>query len=288
MTLRSPWARPATLVLLSAWAASAAARPAPSDSSDALTWARRAAETRRSVQAAVAGATPAALGAEYRETWALYEASVARSAAERAAAARAVAVREAARAAAVPARAAVAGHLFVPAGSEALVGRQTSVVQRRFGSVGRRGARYFPMIERALRRRGLPADLKYVAVIESALNPNAVSSAGAAGLWQFMPDTAADFGLDSLGVRDPARATDAAVRYLERLHRAFGGDWQLALAAYNCGPGRVRRLVDAHRARTGRTPTFWDLHGALPAETRDYVPRFIAVAQHFGSGRLDA
>lgn len=264
------------LALVSAGAASAAAQPAPPDSSEALAWARRAAQTRRSVEAAVARTDLAGRGAAFRQAWALYEASRPAPAPPRASP---VALP------AAPERAAVAAHLFVPVGAEGLVSRQAAVVQRRFGSVGRRGSRYFPMIERALRRRGLPADLKYVAVVESALDPTAVSAAGAAGLWQFMPDTGADFGLDSLGIRDPARATEAAVRYLDRLHRAFGGDWQLALAAYNCGPGRVRRLVDAHRARTGATPTFWDLHAALPAETRDYVPRFIAVAQHFGPAR---
>ncbi len=208
-----------------------------------------------------------------------------RQAAEARLAAQAVDIRAAAGLTGSPARTgAVLSHLFVPAGAEALVERQAGVVRRRFGSVEARARRTFPMIERALRRRGLPDDLKYVAVIESALDPNAVSPAGAAGLWQFMPGTAADYGLDSLGVRDPARATDAAVRYLDRLGRAFDGDWQLALAAYNCGPGRVRRLVDAHRTRTGTpAPTFWDIHDALPAETRAYVPRFIAAAAHFGS-----
>lgn len=232
----------------------------------------------------------AAQGAAFHEAFARFQAHEAatrledaarRDMARRDAAAR-VAVAETARSEAARA-ASVAAHLFVPAGAEALVRRQAVVVRRRFAAVEARTRRTFPMIERALRRRGLPDDLKYVALIESALDPAAVSPAGAAGLWQFMPATAADYGLDAAGVRDPARSTDAAVRYLAVLGRAFDGDWQLALAAYNCGWGRVRRLADAHRRRTGETATFWDLHDALPAETRDYVPRFIAAAAHFGS-----
>lgn len=235
--------------------------------------------------ASAARAQPVATAAGER-AWAVRTADARRASADASARAEAAA-QTAARDAAASARAAAAAksHLFVPHAQAALVDAQAAVVRRHFGSVGRRGRQYFPMIERALARRGLPTDLKYVAVIESALNPDAVSPAGAAGMWQFMPATALDFGLDSLAVRDPARATDAAVLYLEQLGRAFGGDWQLALAAYNCGWGRVRRLVDAHRARTGATPTFWDLHDALPAETRAYVPRFIAVAEHFGAVR---
>ena len=231
--------------------------------------------------AAAASAQPVATTTGER-AWAVRTADARRAAAQAAARAEAEAQR-ASRDAAGAARAAAAAksHLFVPEAQADLVAAQAAVVRRHFGSVGRRGRQYFPMIERALARRGLPTDLKYVAVIESALNPDAVSPAGAAGMWQLMPATAQDFGLDSLAVHDPARATDAAARYLDQLGRAFGGDWQLALAAYNCGWGRVRRLVDAHRARTGATPTFWDLHDALPAETRAYVPRFIAVAEHF-------
>ena len=236
----------------------------------------------------------ASRGAAFRAAFARYEAheaSVRLDAAARAEAVREEASRaETARTAAAEAArldaahgASVAEHLFVPSHAEALVARQASVVRRRFAGAEARSRYTFPMIERALRRRGLPDDLKYVALIESALDPAAVSPAGAAGLWQFMPATAADYGLDAAGVRDPARSTDAAVQYLAVLGRAFDGDWQLALAAYNCGWGRVRRLADDHRRRTGRAATFWDLHDRLPAETRDYVPRFIAAAAHFGS-----
>ena len=178
-------------------------------------------------------------------------------------------------------RAAGPEHLFYPADAAHLVDAQRRVASR-FSGTARRGRSRLRAIERVMRRRGLPTDLRFVAVIESALNPEAESWAGARGLWQFMPETAAEFGLDSLTVVDPAASTEAAARYLRQLRRMFRGDLQLALAAYNCGPGRVQRLVRAHRERTGATPTFWDLHDALPAETQAYVPRFIAVAELLG------
>ena len=188
------------------------------------------------------------------------------------------AARLAAAAAAEAERAAGPAHLFYPAESAALVDAQRAVAAR-LSRTARRGRGTLDAIERTFRRRGLPVDLRFVAVIESALDPQAESWAGARGLWQFMPETAAEFGLDSLTVVEPGASTEAAARYLRQLTRTFRGDVQLALAAYNCGPGRVRRLVQDHRRETGRTPTFWDLHAALPEETQDYVPRFIAVAE---------
>ena len=189
---------------------------------------------------------------------------------------------EAARlAAAEAARADGPSWLFYPAEAAPLVAEQRAVA-RRFVGLRRQMRRLFPSVERTLRRRGLPTDLKYVAVIESSLNPKAESWAGARGLWQFMPATAAEYGLDSLSVEDPAASTAAAARYLHRLTRMFRGDHQLALAAYNSGPGRVQRLVRAHRAETGEYPTFWDLHASLPRETQAYVPRFIALAELMG------
>ncbi len=183
------------------------------------------------------------------------------------------------RIAALRASLAVPAHLAVPAASEGLVERQTAVVAGGLASAAASRGYLFPMIERALASAGLPPELKYVALIESALDPSATSRVGAAGLWQFMPGTAADYGLDQWSVRDPYRSTDAAVRYLSDLGRAFDGDYQLALAAYNCGPGRVARLVAAHRRQTGETATYWDIRSDLPAETRDYVVRFIAAAR---------
>ena len=175
-----------------------------------------------------------------------------------------------------------ASHLTYPEEADELVAAQARIA-RRFRGVG--GRRTLRMIERTLQRRGLPTDLKYVAVIESSLNPTAESHAGAQGLWQFMPETAAEFGLDSLTVLDPARSTEAAARYLRQLGRMFRGDWQLALAAYNAGPGRVRKLVRSHQHETGTYPTFWDIREDLPRETQHYVPRFIAVAQALGPNR---
>ena len=223
----------------------------------ALLWAERAATARRQVREDLAALTPHLRTAALTEAYDLF-------AAER-----------------VAATAVGVAPLAFPEAAASLVDEQRGIVESRFSSVVARGRRLLPMIAQALTRRGLPQELKYVAVIESALNPAATSPAGAAGLWQFMPATQAQFGLTSRTVRDPARSTDAAVRFLDGLGQRFNGDWQLALAAYNCGPARVSRLVSAYRARTGETPTFWDLRASLPRETRDYVARFIAAVQHF-------
>ena len=199
-----------------------------------------------------------------------------------------VAAERAAQAAAARAAAAEAARaegpdwLFYPASAAPLVDAQRGPASR-LARAGRRGRGTLRQIARTLRRRGLPPDLQYVAVIESALDPQAESHAGAQGLWQFMPETAAEYGLDSLTVFEPAPATEAAARYLRWLSRRFDGDWHLALAAYNCGVGRVEGLARAFRAETGRRATFWDLHDALPRETRHYVPRFIAVAEAMGA-----
>ncbi|GAB4377231.1 MAG: hypothetical protein Kow0075_05410 [Salibacteraceae bacterium] len=135
---------------------------------------------------------------------------------------------------------------------------------------------YFPMIEEALDRYGLPLELKYLAVVESALNPTVRSRAGATGLWQFMYGTAKVFGLkiDSyIDERcDPQRSTEAACKYLQHLYNLFG-DWNLALAAYNCGEGRVARAI----RRAGGQKDYWAIYPYLPRETRGYVPAFIAV-----------
>ena len=235
----------------------------------ALVWAEQAAETRRRVQAEVAATTVEGQGAAFRDALAEYHAGGASAGGA------------SAGGASVGGASGSAVALSFPAEAAPLVERQRGIVASRFAAAVQRGRRFLPMIVRALTRRGLPAELQYVALIESSLNPAATSPAGAAGLWQLMPGTAADFGLDASGARDPQRSTDAAVRFLDGLGRQFDGDWQLALAAYNCGPARVRRLVMAYEARTGETPTFWDLRAQLPAETRDYVVRFIAAAQHF-------
>jgi len=139
-----------------------------------------------------------------------------------------------------------------------------------------RSTLYFPMFESELAAGGLPTDLKYLAVIESALTPRAVSPVGAAGLWQFMRPTARECGLyvtKYVDERcDPVKATRAAIKYLSFLHEQFDS-WELAMAAYNSGPGRVRYAI-----RRSGTKDYWKLQRYLPRETRSYVPGFIAAS----------
>lgn len=133
---------------------------------------------------------------------------------------------------------------------------------------------YFPIFEQALAANGLPEELKYLAIIESGLNPRAVSRMGASGLWQFMYKTGKMYDLDiSSGVDeryDPEKSSMAAARYLKDLYNSFG-DWTLAIAAYNCGPGNVNKAI---RKAKGNTD-FWKIYSFLPKETRSYVPAFI-------------
>lgn len=135
---------------------------------------------------------------------------------------------------------------------------------------------YMPIFEQALDRNGLPLELKYLPVIESALNPDAVSRVGATGLWQFMLPTATGEGLEVSTLvdqrRDPYASSEAAAKYLKKLYGIFG-DWSLAIAAYNCGPGNVTKAMK-RAGSNGRD--FWSIYPYLPAETRGYVPGFIA------------
>ena len=135
---------------------------------------------------------------------------------------------------------------------------------------------YFPIFEEMLDRYEIPLELKYLPVVESALNPNARSRVGATGLWQFMYATGRQYGLyvDSYidERRDPYLATEAACRYLTFLHDIYG-DWNLVLAAYNAGPGNVNKAI----RRSGGKKTYWEIRNYLPRETRSYVPAFIAV-----------
>ena len=139
-----------------------------------------------------------------------------------------------------------------------------------------RSTLYFPLIEGVLRERNLPEDLKYLAVIESGLNPNATSRVKATGMWQFMKATARYVGLDINGAvderRDPIKSTYAALDYLEMLYGQFD-DWTLALAAYNCGPGNVRKAI----RRSGGKKDYWAIQRYLPKETQNYIPKMIAM-----------
>ena len=138
-----------------------------------------------------------------------------------------------------------------------------------------RGNFYMPIFEEALEAYGLPLELKYLPVIESGLNPNAVSHVGATGLWQFMLTTGKQYGLEVNTLvderRDPLKASWAAARYLRDLYKIFG-DWNLVIAAYNCGPENVNKAI--HRAK-GQND-YWAIYPYLPRETRGYVPAFIA------------
>lgn len=146
---------------------------------------------------------------------------------------------------------------------------------RQLASIQRRAEYYFPIFEDIFARYGLPYELCYLAVIESALNPQAHSPMGAAGLWQIMPSTGKKYGLEINSLvderLDPVRSTEAACRFLGALYNIFG-DWNLVIAAYNCGPGNVNKAI--HRA--GGKRDFWSIYVYLPKETRGYLPIFVA------------
>ncbi len=134
---------------------------------------------------------------------------------------------------------------------------------------------YFPIFEEVFDRENIPLEMKYLAVIESALNQNAVSPVGATGMWQFMAPTGRIYGLrtdNSIDERrDIIRSTEAAVKYFKNSYRIYG-DWLLVIASYNCGPGNVNKAI----RRSGGKRTFWEIMPYLPKETRGYVPAFIA------------
>ena len=135
---------------------------------------------------------------------------------------------------------------------------------------------YMPMIESALDSYNMPQELKYLPIIESAFNPKAVSRVGAKGLWQFMFQTGKLYGLKANSYIDerfdPLKSTHAAIRYLRDLYKFFQS-WDLAIAAYNCGPGNVKKAI----IRSGGKTNFWQIYRFLPRETRGYIPAFIAV-----------
>ena len=138
------------------------------------------------------------------------------------------------------------------------------------------GQYFHPMFEDALSRYGVPEELKYLTIVESAMNPMATSRVGAAGLWQFMYSTGKLYGLEVNSVvderRDVYKSTYAAAHFISDLHGVFD-DWTLAIAAYNCGPGNINKAI----ARSGGKRNFWEIYYFLPRETRGYIPAFIAV-----------
>ena len=134
---------------------------------------------------------------------------------------------------------------------------------------------YFPMIENIFDSYGLPAEFKYLAIIESALNPNAVNRhSGATGMWQFMYSDRRQYGLTINSViderRDPVKSTHAAARFIRDLYSIYN-DWVLVIAAYNCGPGNVNKAI----RRSGNKKDYWDIYYRLPRETRGYIPNML-------------
>lgn len=132
---------------------------------------------------------------------------------------------------------------------------------------------YFPLFEQEMDNANIPLEMKYLSIVESALNPRARSRVGATGLWQFMYPTGKMYGLDVSSYvderSDPIRSTKAAAKYLSRLYAMFN-DWDLALAAYNSGPGNVTKAI----RRSGGKQNYWNLRPHLPRETAGYVPAF--------------
>ena len=158
-----------------------------------------------------------------------------------------------------------------------------SYLQKRkatFSILMERARYYFPMFEESLAKYNIPMELKYLAVIESALRPTATSPVGAAGLWQFMYPTGKAYGLNVSSYvderSDPIRATEAACKYLSKLHSIYN-DWDMALAAYNSGPGNVNKAI----RRSGGSTNYWQIRPFLPRETASYVPLFYATMYIF-------
>ncbi|SMO62049.1 LysM peptidoglycan-binding domain-containing protein [Solitalea koreensis] len=160
---------------------------------------------------------------------------------------------------------------YVQAYIDLYINKRKGLVARMLGT----GKYYFPIFEKYLSEEGLPIELKYLPVIESALNANAVSKVGATGLWQFMYGTAKMYDMNMNYYiderRDPVASTIAATQFLGDLYDRYS-DWLLAIAAYNCGPGNVDRAI----SRAGGSNSFWDIRPYLPRETANYVPAFIA------------
>jgi len=163
----------------------------------------------------------------------------------------------------------------------AYTGRLKNHMQRMLGQA----QYYFPIIEEELDRQGMPCELKILPMIESALQPQAVSRAGATGIWQFMLRTGKGMGLEINSFvderMDPVASTRAACEYLNQLYAIYG-DWTLALAAYNCGPGNINKAF----RRAPNATSYWDIYEYLPKETRGYVPSFIAATYAYTFHRV--
>lgn len=145
-----------------------------------------------------------------------------------------------------------------------------------------RKEKFFPLFEETLLKHEMPTEIQYLAIVESGLDPQIRSRVGAMGLWQFMPATGKMYGMhvntEVDDRMDPEMSTDAAAKYLKSLYRMFG-DWEVAMAAYNCGPGNVRKAI----RRSGGKTTFWGIYNYLPRETRSYVPQvqaFLYILNH--------
>ncbi len=165
------------------------------------------------------------------------------------------------------------------------INRYTNPSSKLMSNIITRSQYFFPDIENQLIKAGLPVELRAMAIVESALLNKAVSHAGAAGLWQFMPSTGISYGLEVNSLVDercdPVKSTIAACRFLTDLYNMYD-NWSLALAAYNCGPGNVNKAI----ARTGlKEGTFWDIYYHLPRETRGYVPAFIGASYGYAYHR---
>lgn len=149
-----------------------------------------------------------------------------------------------------------------------------------FNKLFNRAEYYFPLFEEVFDKSGIPLEIKYLAIVESALRPNVRSKAGASGLWQFMFSTARLFDLEVNSYIDdrfnPLKSTNAAAQYLQKLYDTFG-DWNLSLAAYNAGPGNVTKAI----RRSGGYTNYWNIRPFLPAETANYIPKFIAILYIF-------
>jgi len=157
--------------------------------------------------------------------------------------------------------------------------KQYSREEKHLNKISNQAIPYLYYIVEQLEKRNMPGELALLPMLESAFQPQATSNKGAAGIWQFMPATGRMHGLkqDAFydGRRDIKASTKAALDYLEFLHKEFDGNWMLALAAYNAGPGAVHRAIKRNK-RAGKSINFWDLK--LPKETQEYVPKFLALA----------